>query len=133
MIFIFGPLLCLVCVGNMTRAAYCDLFLYANNSYLVYQQKGVRKIEQNLSKKFYYICDWFLDNELGIHIGDNKTKRILNGNKYVVLILDMTQYTSSNVRQWHISVAHRLNISPENQWPWKLLIKLNFQSSPGQS
>ena len=104
MIFIFGPLLCLVCVGNMTWAAYCDLFLYANNSYLVYQQKDVRKIEQNRSKKFYYICDWFLDNELSIRIGDNKRKKILNGNKincikYVVLILDMTQYTSSNVRQ----------------------------------
>lgn len=101
MIFIFGPLLCLVCVGNMTWAAYCDLFLYANNSYLVYQQKDVRKIEQNRSKKFYYICDWFLDNELSIRIGDNKRKKILNGNKhklYKVCGLDI-RYDAVHVKQ----------------------------------
>ena len=41
---ILGPLLFLLYVNDMKQAADCDLFLYANNSCLVYQHKDLKEI-----------------------------------------------------------------------------------------
>ena len=78
---ILGPLLFLLYVNDMKQAVDCDLFLYADDSCLVYQHKDVSKIEQNLNKNFSNICDWFVDNKLSIHFGEDKTKCILFGTK----------------------------------------------------
>ena len=59
----------------------CDLFLYEDDSCLVYQHKDVSKIEQNLNKDFSIICDWFVNIKLSIHFGENKTKCILFSTK----------------------------------------------------
>ena len=69
-----GPLLFLLYVHDMKQAVDCGLFLYADNSYLVYQHNNASKIEQNLNKVFSKICDWFVDNQLSIHFGEDKTK-----------------------------------------------------------
>ena len=50
---ILGPLLFLLYVNDMKQAVDCDLFLYADDSCLVYQHKDVSKIEQNLNKNFF--------------------------------------------------------------------------------
>ena len=78
---ILGPLLFLLYVNDMKQAVDCDLFLYADDSCLVYQHKDVRKIEQILNKNFSNICDWFVDNKLSIHFGEDKSKCILFGTK----------------------------------------------------
>ena len=78
---ILGPLLFLLYVNDMKQAVDCDLFLYADDSCLVYQHKDVSKIEQNPNKNFSNICDWFVDNKLSIHFGEDKTKCILPGTK----------------------------------------------------
>ena len=44
-------------VNDMKQAVDCDLFLYADDSYLVYRHNDVSKIEQNLNKNFSNICD----------------------------------------------------------------------------
>ena len=62
---------------NLKQAVNCDLFPYADDSCLVYQQNDVSKIEQNLNKIFSNVCDCFVDNELSIHFGEGKTKCIL--------------------------------------------------------
>ena len=49
---ILGPLLFLLYVNDIKQAANCDLFLYADDSCLVYQSNDVTKIEQNLNKNF---------------------------------------------------------------------------------
>ena len=54
---ILGPLLFLLCVNDMKQAVGCDLFLYADDSCLVYQHKSVSKVEQNLNKNFSNIYD----------------------------------------------------------------------------
>ena len=54
---ILGPLLFLLYVNDMKQAVDCDLFLYVDDSSLVYQHKDVTKIEQNLNKNFPNICD----------------------------------------------------------------------------
>ena len=68
---ILRPLLFLLYVTNMKQAVDCDLFLYADGSCLVYQHKNISKIEQNLNKHFSNICDWFVDNKLSIHFGED--------------------------------------------------------------
>ena len=54
---ILRPLLFLLYVNDMKQAVDCDLFLYADDSCLVYQHKDVSKIEQNLNKNFLNVCD----------------------------------------------------------------------------
>ena len=78
---VLGPLLFLLYVNNLKRFVDFDLFLYADVFCLVYQHKDVSKTEQNLNKNFSSICDWFVDNKLSIHFGEDKTKCILFGTK----------------------------------------------------
>ena len=47
-----GPLLFLLHVNDMKQAVDFDLFLYADDSSLVYQHKDVSKIEQILNRAF---------------------------------------------------------------------------------
>ena len=56
----------------MKQAVDCDLFLYADDSCLVYQHKDMKEIERNLNKNFSNVCDWFVDNKLSIHFGEDK-------------------------------------------------------------
>ena len=60
----------------MSQAAKCNHFLYADDTCLVCQHKYINEIEKELNKDFENICNWFLDNKLSIHFGDDKTKYI---------------------------------------------------------
>ena len=67
----------------MSQAAKCDLFLYADDISLVCQHKDIiNKIENQLNEDFCNICDWFVDNKLSIHFGEDKTKSILFASKF---------------------------------------------------
>ena len=78
---ILGPLLFLLYVNDMPQALSCDLLLYADDSCLVFQDKSINKIENKLNVNFSDLCDWFVDNKLSIHFGDDKTKCILFASK----------------------------------------------------
>ena len=65
----------------MMQAVTSTLLLYANNSCILYQHKGVVQIEKRLNEGFENLCDWFVDNKLSIHFGEDKTKSILFANK----------------------------------------------------
>ena len=79
---ILGPLLFLIYVNYMSQAVKCDLFLYAAYTCLVCQHKDINKIENQLNEDFSNICDWFVDNKLSIHFGEDKTKSILFASKF---------------------------------------------------
>ena len=66
----------------MKQAVFSDLRLYADDSCLVFQHKHVTEIEKHLNNDFSYLCEWFLDNKLSIHFGEDKTKSILFGSKH---------------------------------------------------
>ena len=53
------------------------MFPYADDSCLVFQGKNVIEIEKQLNWDFKNICEWFVDNRLSIHFGEDKTKSIL--------------------------------------------------------
>ena len=68
----------------MSQAVKCNLFLYADDTCLVCQHKDINEIEKQLNKDFESICDWFVDNKLSIHFGDDKTKSILFATKFKI-------------------------------------------------
>ena len=76
---ILGPLLFLLYVNDMPQSVSCDLLLYADDTCLVYSDKDLENIENNLNENFNSLCDWFVDNKLSIHFGEDKTKSILFG------------------------------------------------------
>ena len=49
---------------------------------LACQHKNINKIENKLNEDFCNIYHWFVDNKLGIHFGENKTKSILFDSKF---------------------------------------------------
>ena len=100
---ILGPLLFLLYVNDMKQAVDCDLFLYADDSCLAYQHRDVKEIGRNLNKNFSDVCDWFVDNKLGIHLGEDKTECILFGTKHrlnKVSSLDI-KYDEIHIKQYH--------------------------------
>ena len=58
----------------MPQAVDGDLFLYADDTSLLFQHKDLERIKEELTKNFSNICDWFVDNKLSIHFGEDKTK-----------------------------------------------------------
>ena len=69
---VLGPFLLLLYVNDMPQAVHSDLFLYADDSGLTFQHKYVDTIEHQLNKDFANLCEWFVDNKLSIHLGENK-------------------------------------------------------------
>ena len=78
---ILGPLLFLIYVNDMNQAVECNFYLHADDSCLLFQLKSVTEKKQQLTKNFSNICDWFVDNKLSIHFGEDKTKSILFSSK----------------------------------------------------
>ena len=50
----------------------------------MYQHRGVKENEKQLNKDFENVCDWFLDNKLSMHFGEDKTKSILFASKHKI-------------------------------------------------
>ena len=95
---ILGPLLFLIYVNDMPMAVKCDLFLYADDTCLVFQSKNVKDIEKQLNEDFSNICDWFVDNKLSIHFGEDKTKSILFASKCKIKKLQKLEIIYNNIR-----------------------------------
>ena len=70
---ILGPL-------SFTYIKKCDLYLYADDSCLLYTGRDMHAIEEDtLNKNFTSLCDWFVENKLNILFGEDKTKSIIFG------------------------------------------------------
>ena len=81
---ILGPLLFLVYINDISQTVKCNLFLFADDTCLACQHNDINEIEKQLNKNFESICDWFVDNKLSIHFGDDKTKSILFATKFKI-------------------------------------------------
>ena len=78
---ILGPLLSLLYINDMPQAVKYELLLYSDDTCLIFQHSDINEIEIQLNKNFSSICDWFVDNKLSIHFGEDKTKSILFSSK----------------------------------------------------
>ena len=76
---VLGPLLFLPYVNDMPQAVNCEVLLYADDPCLICMGKYIKTIEDQLNKDFTSLCEWFFDNKLSIHFGEQKTESILFG------------------------------------------------------
>ena len=85
----------------MPMVVKCDLFLYFDDTCLVFQSKNVKDIERQLNEDFANICDCFVDNKLSIHFGGDKTKPILFASKCKIKNLQKLEiiYNKSRIKQ----------------------------------
>ena len=88
----------------MPQAVRSTLLLYADELCILYRHKEVDEIKKQLHKDFKNIIDWFVDNKLKIHFGEDKTKSILFAIKQI----------SRNVRQLNIRYNY-INIKQHSQ------------------
>ena len=84
------------------RQVKCGLFLYADDTCLIFQHSDNNEIEILLNKTFGLICDWFMDDKLSIHFGDDKTKSILFSSKSKIKKVSPLniQYKGKKVKQY---------------------------------
>ena len=68
----------------MPQAVDCELLLYADDTCLIFQHKDITETESALNKNFSMLCDWFVDNKLSTHFGEDKIKSILFGSKHKI-------------------------------------------------
>ena len=76
---ILGPLIFLLYVNDMFNSVECDLFLYDDDSCLVFTGPDLKSIETNLNTNFNYLCDWFVETKLSIHFVEDKKKYFVFG------------------------------------------------------
>ena len=79
---ILGPLLFLLYINDLPQAVVSDSLLYADDTCIVFQHKSKIEIEKQLIRDFSSACDWFVDNKLSMHFGQEKTKSLLFGTKH---------------------------------------------------
>ena len=68
----------------MPQAVNSELLLYADDTCLFFTGKDSKIIGDQLNKDFNSLCEWFIDNKLSIHFGEEKTKSILFGTKQLL-------------------------------------------------
>ena len=54
-----------------------DLQLYAEDTCILYSHRNVTFLKRILNFDFNNLFEWFIDNRLSIHFGEDKTKNIL--------------------------------------------------------
>ena len=61
-------------INDMSQAVKCYLFLYADDTCLMFVNVKIliNEIAKQLNKDFERICDWFVINKLSIQFGDDK-------------------------------------------------------------
>ena len=79
---ILGPLLFLLHINDMPQAVVSDSLLYADDTCIVFQHENVTEIEKQLLKDFSSLSDWFVDNKLSVHFGQDEAKSILSDTKH---------------------------------------------------
>ena len=74
---ILEPLLFLLYVNDIPKSlSDASFYLHADDTCVFYQHENVKKIENVLNKEFSWLCQWFIDNKLSIHFGQDKTESI---------------------------------------------------------
>ena len=88
-------------INDMPQVVDCNLFLYADDTCLLYQHKDLDQINKKLTKDCN-ICDWVVDNMLSTHFGEDKTKSILffRKNKKRKIGTSEIRYGNINIKQY---------------------------------
>ena len=89
---------CTLMICPASALCYCDLWLYAGDTCILYSHENIGKIEECLNSDFNRLCGKFVDSKLSICFGKDQTKCILFTGKtkaetsyYFILLLNMSQ------------------------------------------
>ena len=89
--------------------------------------KKVQEIEAILKNEFSSLCEWFIDNKLSIHSGENKTKSILFTRSKTPEKLN-TSFQDYSIRQYscveYLGCFLDYNLNGETM-AWKILKRIN--------
>ena len=114
---ILGPLLFLTYVNDMSQTVKSNLFLYVEDSCLTYQHRDVNEIEKQLNKDFENVCDWFVDNKLSIHFGEDKTESVLFASKRKIKSARKLNVKYKNIKiKQHLQVTYLGCVLDETVW-----------------
>ena len=72
----------LLYIIDFLQAVVSDLLLYADDACIDFQHIRETQIEKSLIRDFPSVFDWFVDNKLSMHFGQDKTKSVLFGTKH---------------------------------------------------
>ena len=77
-------------------------FIHVTIICVIFQHSDNNEIKIQLNKNFSLICDWFVDNKLSIHSGEDKTKSILFSSKSKIKKASHLniQYKGKKVKQY---------------------------------
>ena len=89
---ILGPLLFFIYVNDMPLDVKSNLFLYADDSCLVFQDAV------EIKRIFTKIWEWFEDNIFSIHFGKDKTKSILFASKHKIWKVPKLKINYKNIQ-----------------------------------
>ena len=64
-------------MNDILEAVKSNLFLYVDDSCLMYQYRDVKEFENQLNMNFENVCGWSLENKLSIYFGKDKTELII--------------------------------------------------------
>ena len=109
----------------MPQAVDCDLFLYADDTCLLFQHKDLERIKEELTKNFSNICDWFVDNKLSIHFGEDKTKSILSSSKNRKRKIETLNIQYGDVKIKQYSNVTYLNCELDESLSGEVINKIN--------
>ena len=82
----------------MPQSVDCVLLLYADDTCLGFTDINVKTIEDNLNRNFNSLCDWFVENKVSIHFGEDKTKSIVFGSKRRLKKLDILDIRRGDIK-----------------------------------
>ena len=76
---ILGLLLFLLFVNDLPQSlSEAGSYLYADDTCIFYQHENVKQIENVLNKEFWSLFQWFIENKMSVHFGEDKSKSILS-------------------------------------------------------
>ena len=114
---ILGLLLFLIYINDSPQTLNeTGSYLYADDTCNSYQDKDFEQIEGVLNKEFSSLCEWFIDNKLSIHVGDDKTVEYLRC------------YLDSNLNGKSMTCRVLKRINTKLNFLWRQSNYLNYSS-----
>ena len=99
---ILRPLLFLLYINDTPQAlSNTHTYLYADDTSIFCQHKYVTEIENISNKVFANVWDWFIDNKLSVHFGEDKTKCFLFSRNKNLSELNIT-LDNNRIKQYRI-------------------------------
>ena len=111
----------------------CDIRLNTDDTCISFKHKVVKTIKDKLNKDYNSLCDWFMDNKLPIHFGEDKTKTILFSSKNFSKNADKIEIRRHDIILKQFDLVEYLGCFPEfscstlsgEQMALKVLGKIN--------